>query len=361
MNNTSIFYDVKNDITNYEDAILFLIIGGRGTGKTYSALKYMYENKKKFIFMKRTNGDVKLMCQSLNQKEQKFSIDISPFKAINRDIGCNVRAYRLYDGFGGFWNCDSENHPVGDPIGYILSFNAISKFKGFDLSDCSYIIFDEFVPQPFERVNKHEGLQLMDLYRTVGRANFTLHNEKLRMLCLANATDVSCPVINDLELADQIVDMQRKGDNYMYLDDRAILVHRLENINHFREIESQNPIYKTMAGTKWAKMSLENEFSYNDFSDVGYVSIKYMTCICSVRENEHTYYIYLGDRGFYMTYKKSNKCVYKYDINKESDQRKFYIEQVIDICAEWIDGRAIFETFHMFDLITHYKSFYNVN
>lgn len=361
MSDTSIFYNIETDLKKYPDAIIDLIIGGRGTGKTYSALKYMYDHGEKFIFMKRTNSDVKLMCQSTNQKDQKFIIDISPFKAINRDIGCNVRAFRLFDGFGGFWKCDANNQPVGDPIGYILSFNAVSKFKGFDLSDCKYIIFDEFVPQPFERTNKHEGLQLMDLYRTVGRANYTLHGEKLKILCLANATDVSCPVINDLELADPIVEMQRKGENYLYIEDRAILVHRLEDINNFREVEAQNPIYKAMRGTAWAKMSLYNEFAYNDFSDVHYLSLKYMQCICRVKEHENYFYIYIGDRGYYMTYKKSNNYDFDYDLGKEKDQRKFYIEQVIYICAEWIDHRAFFETFHMFDLVTHYKDFYNIN
>lgn len=360
MSNTDIFFDIKNDLNNYPEAVILLEIGGRGTGKTYSSLKHMYESHSKFIFMKRTNGDVKLLCQSLNKKEQEFTIDVSPFKPINRDLGCNVRAFRLYDGFGGFWKCDENNQPVGDPLGYILSFNAISKFKGFDLSDCDYIIFDEFIPQKYERVNKHEGLELMDLYRTVSRANRTLFGKQLKILCLANATDISCPVINDLELADTIAEMQAKGQEYNYIGNRNIFIHLIGDINGFREMEEKDPIYKVMDGTEWKDMSLNNQFAFNDFSNVKRSSLKNMECLCRIIEKKKEYYVYVGESGYYMTYRKSNHPTYTYDLNREVEQKNFYISQDIDLRAECIDDNMRFETFHMYDLIMNFTSFYDV-
>ena len=41
--------------------------------------------------------------------------------------------------------------------------------KGFDLSECDYLIFDEFIPKRHERLNRNEGDQLMDIYMTVSR------------------------------------------------------------------------------------------------------------------------------------------------------------------------------------------------
>lgn len=357
--NAEMFYDIRHDLEAYPDAAIYIVIGGRGTGKTYSSLRYVTDENQKFIFMKRTNKDVDLMCQN-PKRDQKFDVELSPYKSLNRDYNYNIHAIKLYEGFGGFWKCDTDGEPIGDPRGYILSFNAVSKFKGFDLSECDYIIFDEFIPLPYERVNRHEGIELLDLYRTVGRANNIINGKILKLICLANATTVSCPVINDFELTDTIVGMQARGESALYLDDRAIFIRIVPDINGFREKESQNPIYKAMRGTKWAQMSLDNEFAYNDFSNVRRRNLKNYRCLCHVRNKLKDYYIYVGDQGYYMTYQRSNTYEFDYDLNLENDQKRFYAEMDIDLRADCIDGRMKFETYEMYDLIINYKDFYKV-
>ena len=51
---TEKYYSIKSDMELYQNYWCFVVVGGRNTGKTYGALKYMYENKQKFIFIKRT-------------------------------------------------------------------------------------------------------------------------------------------------------------------------------------------------------------------------------------------------------------------------------------------------------------------
>lgn len=361
MKNKNIFYDIKDDLQQATEAAIFIVLGGRGTGKTYSTLKYCYQSGKKFLFMKRTNKDIALMCGKLKKGgEEDFSMDLSPFKSLNNDMGWNVRAYRIYEGLGAFWNCDEENRPVGDPVGYCLSFNSISKFKGYDLSDCDFIIFDEFIPLPYERVNRNEGLELMDLYRTVGRANNIKYGTILKLICLANSTTVSCPVLNELELSDTLVNMKNDGKSSLYLSERSIYIRLVPDINGFREEEMKNPIYKAMRGTKWAKMSLDNDFAYNDFSNVRKQSLKGCTCLVKVQNKQNTYYIYSGPNGYYMTYRPANHYTYKYNLNLENDQKKFYYDYVIDLRNECIEDRMKFETYEMYDLIINYKDFYRL-
>lgn len=358
----SIFYDIGHDLAMYPEAAIFIIIGGRSTGKTYSTLKYVYEHNEKFVFIKRTNIDVKLMAPVKAGKNDKggMSYDMSPFKSINNDIGSNVRAFRIMDGFAGFWECDSDNNPLGDPIGYILSFNSIQKVKGFDLSDCNYIIFDEFIPLPYERVNRNEGMELLDLYRTVGRANNIKYGKILKLICLANATTVSCPVLNELELTDVLVDMKSYGKHELYLAGRGIFIRQVEDINGFREKEQQNPIYKAMHGTKWERMSLDNDFAYNDFTNVKRMSLKNMRCYIKIVHKQKEWYIYIGDSGAYMTYRKSNTYIFFFDLNKENDQKKFYLDYIWDLRSRCVDGNMKFETYEMYDLIINYKDFYKV-
>lgn len=353
-----IFYDIENDLKKAPEAAIFIILGGRGTGKTYSTLKFCYTCGKKFVFIKRTNKDVNLLCSG-GKGDSNLHMDLSPFKSINHDIGSNVQAYKMFDGMGGFW--DTENgEPIGSPIGYILSLNAVAKYKGFDLSDCDYIIFDEFIPLLYERINRNEGLELMDLYRTVGRANHIKYGTVLKLICLANATTVSCPVLSELELTDDLVDMQVKKESERYLQERGIFIRIIDDINGFREEEAKNPIYKAMAGTKWARMSLDNEFAYNDFSNVGKISVKNMICLARVTHKNKTFYIYCGDNGYYLSYKKSNRPHDIYDLNLDNGYKKFYIDYVIDLARDCIEGRVKFDTFEMYDLIVNYKEFYKI-
>lgn len=361
MSKSEIFYDIANDIKGREDYPIFIVMGGRGTGKTYSTLKYMIDTDTKFIFMKRHNDDVRLLCQNFKRgADEDLFIDLSPFKSINRDTGWNIQAFLIEKGLGGFWKCDAENKPVGSPVGYILSLNAVAKFKGFDMSDCDAIVFDEFVPMLYERVNKNEGIALLDLYRTVGRANNILYGKVLKLIMLANPVTVSTPIFYTLNLTDILADMQANGEEEADLVDRGIYIHRIPDINGFREQEAKNPIYKAMRGTRWAKMSLDNDFAYDDFSNVNPHSIRKMSCICMITREEKQWFVYVGSDGYYMSYKRSNTYEAAYDLNKENDQKRFYMEQVIYLQNECISGNMNFETYEMYDVLMNYKTFYKV-
>ena len=128
--NKKIYYDISKDIA--PDRWCYIVIGGRSTGKTYGALKMCLESKKKFIFLKRTIEDVNLLCNRGRLSE--YSIDLSPFKPINRDTGSYIQAQLISaKGIGGFWHHDDNGQPIGQPIGYVLALSAVSKFKGFVL------------------------------------------------------------------------------------------------------------------------------------------------------------------------------------------------------------------------------------
>lgn len=360
---TSIYYDIRDDLEEFPDACIYVIVGGRNTGKTYSALKYEKEEGNTFAFMKRTDEDVSLICSGKNGKkdERGIEFDLSPFKSLNRDMGWNVHPVKIFKGIGGFYNCDYEdNSPVGEPISYIVSLHKVQKVKGFDMTDCRDIIFDEFIPEIYERVDRNEGVELLDFYKTVSRANFIKYGQVLRLILLSNSNTVSCPILNTLELTDTLVTMEVNEINKLYLPDRAIFIHRLEDKNGFREEAEKEPIYKAMKGTTWAERSLSNKFAYNDFSNVNFQSIKKMRCLMRVTNKQRTYYIYVGDDGYYMTYKKSNQYTFSYDLNHENDQKKFYYDQITDLRNSCIDGRMKFETYEMYDLIVNYKNFYKV-
>ena len=51
------YYHFEDDLRNYPYVWVYAVWSRRGPGKTYSALKWAYENKIPFIYMKRTDDE----------------------------------------------------------------------------------------------------------------------------------------------------------------------------------------------------------------------------------------------------------------------------------------------------------------
>ena len=348
------YYDISEDITPGSWCII--AIGGRSTGKTYGALDMCRVNKSKFVYVKRTIDDVKLLCN--RGKMSQYEIDVSPFKPINRDKGCNIQARLISaNGIGGFWEHDENNNPVGAPIGYILALSAVTKFKGFDMSECDYIIFDEFIPQPWERVSKKEGEQILDLYKTVSRDREIRGKEALKLLCLANAVSISNPLFNVLELTDIVADMASAHKEKTEID--GIVIRLLHN-NDFEKTEKKSAIYKRMSKTAWGKMALENEFAYDDFSSIGSSNLKGFRCITHIIYKNEDWYIYRKGKKYFVTDARSNKFKYEYNLNSENDQKLFNIEQRILIKESCINHNVVFKKYMMYDVIMNYTKFFKL-
>lgn len=350
------YYSVSEDIEKYPEAWVIIAIGGRGTGKTYSALLDCKQNKRQFVFVKRTIDDVKMLCG--RGKVSDFEVDLSPFKPINRDYGSDIRARIISDkGLGGFWNFSVDGEPCGRPIGYLVALNAISKIKGFDMSECDWMIFDEFIPQPWDRVNKKEGEQVLDLYKTIARDREIRGREPLKLICLANAVSIINPVCQIFELTDRIVEMQIRGEEYYY--NNGVLVHLLEPSAEFMDAEKSSVVYSTLKNTAWGRMAYDNQFAYNDFSSVSHTSLKGYTPVCCIIYKSSEYYIYRKDGAYYITGSRAAK-VPIYNLNRENDQKRFNLDYRIDIKNACIDNKVIFDSYTMYDLIINYTDHFKL-
>ena len=354
------YYYFEDDLTTYPDAWCYIVWSKRGSGKTYSGLWYSYKNNIPIVYMKRTNDDVDLICQN---NENGF--DASPYVPINRDKHTNIKAIKIDKGLGGFWNTekgeDDKDHPEGMPVAYSLSMNAVKRFKGFDFSRCDWIIFDEFIPQIGERINRKEGELLLDLYMTVLRDRQKRGRPPLKLVLFANAEEISTPITNTLEVVDIMADLNASKKTHYYDKDRGILLHHITNEEIPIDESEKSGIYAAMINTAWGKKSFDGEFSNNDFSNVQKLSIKGMSPYIHLHVKTHDYYIYLNKNNgkYYMCNIKGN-CLFDYDLNKENDQKLYYLEHNIDLWNSCIEGKMKFERYSMYDLIMNYKKFYNI-
>lgn len=350
-----IYYDIRDDINKYPDCWLYVIYSARGPGKTYSSLRMCIDDDIKFVFMKRTIEDCKLLCTCDDE-----TTDFSPFKPLNRDLGWDIHPKAIKDGIGAFYNRDSEGNIGGKPYGFILSLSAVRKFKGFDLSEADWIIFDEFIPERGERLNRREGEQLLNFYMTVARDRDKRGKKPLKLILLANAVEISTPVANELEIVDTMADMQADGQAVYYDEDRLILLHHLIEPEYKAAIEN-SPIYKAMKHTAWGKMSFEGDFAFNDFSNVQKISLKGMKPLIKLHHKTYDYYIYLREYdGMYYMCSSKNRTQFEYDLNKENDQKKFYLDFQLDLREACIEDSMKFQKYTMYDLIINYKKFFTL-
>lgn len=362
------YYNIFDDIAAYPDAWAYMIVGGRTTGKTYGALKGCYLDKIPFIFSKRTADDVKLMCSGVKMAkgtDDKEDPDFSPFKPINRDLGCNIKAYPLYDGLGCFYDTYTDDtgkeYPTGAPIGTIIGLNVATKFKGFDMSDSDYLIFDEFIPRKWERINRGEGDLLMDLYYTVARDRILRGKKPLKLLALANAVNLYNPLSNTMEITDIMADMQIKGQDTIYIEDRGIFIRMLEGTEDFRKALENDPVYKAMGHTAWGQMAYDNQFAYDDLSSVGKTQLKGYKPVCSFSYKKHPHYVYQNSGKYYICESAFNdRSKPHYDLDKENDQKRFYLEHSIDLRTECINDNVRFTNYSMYYLIVNYHKVFQL-
>lgn len=349
------YYHFEDDLLKYPDAWLYAIWSKRGPGKTYSSLWYAYDQKIKFIYMKRTDRDVDLITSGSDR-----GIDFSPFKPINRDKGINVHPVKISDGFGAFYNFNDEGEAAGLPVAYILSFNKIRQYKGFEF-DCDWIIFDEFIPMKGERLNRAEGELLLDLYMTVSRDRQARDKGALKLILFANAEEISTPVTNEIEIVDYMADLNASGKTHLYIEDRQILLHHITNEEVPILEQEKSGIYKGMYGTDWYNKSFEGFFSNNDFSNVTKRTIKRSSGYIHIHYKQNDYYIYLNkETGFYYMCYKPIRCLFDFNLNRENEQKMFWLSYGIDLRFACIEERMKFETYSMYDLIMNYKKFFNV-
>lgn len=338
------YYKVAEDIGRYPNAWCYLTVGGRATGKTYNALLDCLENKRTFFFIKRTIKDVDNLC-----RREK----LNPFRAINRDTGREIKLVPESEGFGYF---QDENEDV---IGYVGALSGIGKFTGFDLYDVDWLIFDEYIPRKWDRFLYTEGQMLLDLYMTVSRDRELKGRKALKLICLANATTLSNPVNDALQVTDTMADMMAAGDDIRYIKDREIVIHILQHSDVSEELK-KTAFYKGVNGTKFGSMAFDNAFSNDDFSLIGKQSLKGYRCKCKFVYQNQLYYLFKKGSCYYIT-KSSGNTNKSYDLDSTIDQSIFYHEYGIDLHYAILERKIIFESFSVYDLILNYKKHFKIS
>ena len=245
------------------------LIGGRGTGKTYTTLKESKEDGQRFMLLRRTQTEADIISKP------EFSV----FKPLNDDLGWNVCVERISKYNSMFYEPDGEERKI---IGYTGALSTIANMRGFDASDIKRLIFDEFIPEKHVRILKNEAEALFNAYETMNRNRELKGIEPIQLVCLANSNDITNPVFEYLKLI-RIADKMQKGNCDRWTDDRRgiqlILLHR----SPISRRKANTALYRLTDDTNFSAMSIDNDFRV-DRSHVNPRPLKEYAPVCSVGE-----------------------------------------------------------------------------
>lgn len=235
------------DIRKVEDKLsaVNIIIGGRGIGKTYSALSFVLEKQKPFIYLRNTDVQLKECITGFG----------NPFKRLNMDTGSDIffkseKSHSLiYDG----------SREDGQPIGYGLALSTFENLRGVDLSDVVYVIFDEFIEKRSLTFRQFECF--ISFYETVNRNRELLGEKPLCCILLSNSQRLSNPILAGYGIIPTIENMIRTGQKeyrkpgmYLSLPSSAV-----------SDLKKNTANYALINGTKIADEALNNAFAFDSF------------------------------------------------------------------------------------------------
>lgn len=317
------------------------IVGGRGTGKTYTTLSHVVDNGINFMLMRRTQSQ----ADTINKPQ------FSPMKPLNNDRGYNIVTKQISKYNSAFYHGTKDGDeiiPTGKPIGYTCALSTIANMRGFDASDVKILIYDEFIPEKHERPIKHESQAFLNAYETINR-NRELKGEKpLQVIALANSNDIANPIFLELGLV-RIADRMERNKSEIYVDrERGIALFNLKN-SPISNSKKETALYRATRQSNFADMAISNVFNKN----VGGVVIsrklaefKAVVCVGEIciykHKSENRYYISTHKSGAYKSFTSGA-------IDLERFKREYFY-----IWTEYMYNRVEFEEILCELLLTKY-------
>ena len=269
---------------------LNVITGPRQVGKTYGVLKYMLDNDRPFILMRRTVEEVQFL--GINQAVNPFAV-FRPERDITMD-----RAGKILN--------IKEKEKI---IGICMGLPTVATIRGFSAAAFTDIVFDEFIPEKHVVQRKTEGDALLNAYTTINGNRELEGRPPVRLWLLANSNNINSPIMTALGLVDPVLQMRERGKE-IYQRDGILICQPTSGkiVEQRRDTALMKHLQKTGSAERFTGMALDNEFTYNDMTLVGKMPLGGLQALCAIG----SLYFWQRDDGFLYCCKAPHRTeVYK--------------------------------------------------
>lgn len=291
-----------------------VLLGGRQIGKTFSVLKYLIENKRKHIFTRRTRHELATIATraDMNPYNALLKVGIRAMLTGSPDKTMDICGYTIEDG---------TRKPDGIDYGAASSLREIATVRGFDGSSFSDWVFDEFIPEKIVTTRKAEGDAFLNAHITISGNREIEGIPPLKVWLLANTNSINSPILNALNITDDILYMRRKGLESFKMDERGIFIAQFKS-EKIMEQRKQTALFKAI-GSEGAfyDMAVNAEWSYDESPYIRQMPLKNMQPCFSYDDK---YYCWQHAEGFYICRAAFNHKPRRRYAATEADRARLY-------------------------------------
>lgn len=234
-----------------------LFLGGRGIGKTYSAIDYCINSGKQMLYIRSTEKQIKL---SLSPDRG------NPFKKWAHDHKREIfiRGGEDINDIVEVVSNDPEQELTETVLGHAAALSTFENLRGVDFSGIGLILYDEFIqskPLMFDAFRA-----FLNLYESVNRNRELTGAEPVTVIFLANTQDLNNPILAGFDLIGAIEQMQQAGQRRYSRGDIYIELCASE----VSAAKERSVLYRNLPEyDSYKREALQNEFSRNDFTGIG--------------------------------------------------------------------------------------------
>lgn len=239
-----------------------VLIGSRQIGKTYGTLLLMLKDRRQFIFSRRTVSELEFAS---GENENPFNA-YAPYYDVTFKKN-NKYTYSIFNNDG------TDEEKDFRYIGMGCSLVSVAKIRGMNTDNFTDWVYDEFIPEKHVQKIAFEGDAFANAYVSFNGNRELKGRKPLKCWLLANSNNLNSPILSTLGIVNKIESMKAKGQEFSYLENRGIVI-VLPRAEKITDMRSKSALYRAIGtNSKFAEMSLANEFSYNDFTGIGRTNI----------------------------------------------------------------------------------------
>lgn len=243
------------------------IIGGRGIGKTYSAIeKGVLEYENAFLYLRNTKEQLQESCGAFGNPFKKWAADHNQDIRLERERNHAVIRKYINDG----------QKTAFYEIGEGANLSTFENLRGVDLSNVKYILFDEFIENRTLSFDQFQSF--LHMYETVNRNRELEGLPPVICLLLSNAQRLGNPILRGFNLIPIIEGMQKSGQR-SYASGNIRIELPFSDVS---EEKRKTALYQATAGTSFESEALDNNFINDSFSGVRKVNINEYTPLFSI-------------------------------------------------------------------------------